>query len=880
MKTVAGKRRDIAAPVVEKNSVLTNKNLNSISLSKTNEVDLNSRNSNITNAIAQLNTAYQHVFGGIFYGNHKFVPLEPKSAITFERYCGPTAESNWILPGILLVGAYPATNDDNETFELLSSILYLGITKFVCLQREYRDGIPEHVWRANKALRPYYNDVKLLISNKDSIEAYQQPYLDLVTIEDNHLCYDSSHPIQKNSKLNISNNDHNRYQRIVDYEHLSFVHFPIEDCNVVQDNYVLQLAQKLVYDIGTKGDVCYVHCWGGHGRTGTVVCLMLHLMYGLSASECMARCQLVHDLRRYPVVVQSPQTEQQREQVRRIIGALESHYVEYKMKLQMIYNQQKQREEEVLMKQDVIKNISNTDKALDEKDRKEKVMLSPKCKQIKNKNMENRMADDKHHVTPFAAKENCNIASCMDEILSLSSGSTHACSESPEDTLTVTMDTIDSCEVSSDPDVDLTAHASIDKTEREASQAADTNASTSATNHKDGIISDSTSLDSIKPIDVVISKKSDISTNGHMSNSTTTAHAYRSDLMVHGNSKGEHTISSATTVNISNCKREDDIASRTISDGNMNLCVTNSCNQSTEENHSVNINLQTPVGPSTSKPSRIPMRFNRNTNPIGISTVSPAPPVSDVVIERVYDNTNNTKSTDIHVLGSNTGTNLIPNTGTNLIPSAPSHAMNSHAHAMAMHDDTGTKATTIDDLIKLGNVKQDEVRDGESTLNGTEVHGNNEAMPSTTVNEANTLKGGLRQFRKHMKSTHDSHPSVNLASSLSKPVTPNATSSHYVLSTTSGITRSFHDVKLDSKEYKPSTTQHQLQYDLSHPEDGIGLEKSDTSLDSKIVTHKVNPHVSLSLKINENGSCIKNKNCSQASIMSPVIVQKTKIPRK
>lgn len=136
MKTVAGKRRDIAAPVVEKNSVLTNKNLNSISLSKTNEVDLNSRNSNITNAIAQLNTAYQHVFGGIFYGNHKFVPLEPKSAITFERYCGPTAESNWILPGILLVGAYPATNDDNETFELLSSILYLGITKFVCLQRE------------------------------------------------------------------------------------------------------------------------------------------------------------------------------------------------------------------------------------------------------------------------------------------------------------------------------------------------------------------------------------------------------------------------------------------------------------------------------------------------------------------------------------------------------------------------------------------------------------------------------------------------------------------------------------------------------------------------------------------------------------------------
>ncbi len=53
-----------------------------------------------------------------------------------NKYCGPTTESNWVIPGVLLVGAYPATQDDDETFELLASILKLGIKKFVCLQQE------------------------------------------------------------------------------------------------------------------------------------------------------------------------------------------------------------------------------------------------------------------------------------------------------------------------------------------------------------------------------------------------------------------------------------------------------------------------------------------------------------------------------------------------------------------------------------------------------------------------------------------------------------------------------------------------------------------------------------------------------------------------
>lgn len=100
------------------------------------------------------------------------------------------------------------------------------------------------MWRYGHALRPYYDDVKKLVSEKNNIEA-----------------------------LNGYN--------VVDIDHLSFVHFPIKDCSITDDGRVLELAISLVKAI-SEGEIMYLHCWGGHGRTGTVVCIMLYLMYGVS----------------------------------------------------------------------------------------------------------------------------------------------------------------------------------------------------------------------------------------------------------------------------------------------------------------------------------------------------------------------------------------------------------------------------------------------------------------------------------------------------------------------------------------------------------------------------------------------------------------------
>jgi hypothetical protein len=148
-------------------------------------------------------------------------------------------------------------------------------------------------------------------------------------------------------------------------EALDFVHFPIVDCGIAQDDgvrstcdHIFSLARNdfrsshfgggrdhmmphsklmtkwrrtthltpfclqvlaLAVDIARRvqdGEVIYMHCWGGHGRTGTLVCVVLSLLYGLSAEEALFRCQFVHDLRRVPIQVGSPQTQTQRDQVR------------------------------------------------------------------------------------------------------------------------------------------------------------------------------------------------------------------------------------------------------------------------------------------------------------------------------------------------------------------------------------------------------------------------------------------------------------------------------------------------------------------------------------------------------------------------------------
>jgi hypothetical protein len=81
------------------------------------------------------------------------------------------------------------------------------------------------MWRRGDALRPYFDDVQRIVANKEQFVDYL-----------------GDHPI-------------------VSSERLSFVHFPIRDCSVTDDDLVLDLARTLVKSI-SEGEVLYLHCWG------------------------------------------------------------------------------------------------------------------------------------------------------------------------------------------------------------------------------------------------------------------------------------------------------------------------------------------------------------------------------------------------------------------------------------------------------------------------------------------------------------------------------------------------------------------------------------------------------------------------------------------
>lgn len=99
------------------------------------------------------------------------------------------------------------------------------------------------MWRNGQGLRPYFEDIKIIVKDPDGFE--------LVAEEGCRLA-----------------------------PSVSFVHFPIKDCGITDDDRVIDLSRSLVKALA-QGDIIYLHCWGGHGRTGTIVSIMLHLMYNV-----------------------------------------------------------------------------------------------------------------------------------------------------------------------------------------------------------------------------------------------------------------------------------------------------------------------------------------------------------------------------------------------------------------------------------------------------------------------------------------------------------------------------------------------------------------------------------------------------------------------
>ena len=83
------------------------------------------------------------------------------------------------------------------------------------------------------------------------------------------------------------------------------------------DSAMLEFIPRLADRVCREGECVYVHCWGGHGRTGTVIALLLVRLCGLHADRALHLTGWFHD-QRVNRKSTSPQTRAQRSQVTRL----------------------------------------------------------------------------------------------------------------------------------------------------------------------------------------------------------------------------------------------------------------------------------------------------------------------------------------------------------------------------------------------------------------------------------------------------------------------------------------------------------------------------------------------------------------------------------
>lgn len=119
-----------------------------------------------------------------------------------------------------------------------------------------------------------------------------------------------------------------RYDILIAGKKPTLLDLPIPDNNVTSDEEVLNFLNNKLLPAAIRakedGHAIYIHCWGGHGRTGTIAAILMGILYGLTSEEALEHVEKVHKMRLNPkdafgVLQSCPQEKVQKDQVRRIL---------------------------------------------------------------------------------------------------------------------------------------------------------------------------------------------------------------------------------------------------------------------------------------------------------------------------------------------------------------------------------------------------------------------------------------------------------------------------------------------------------------------------------------------------------------------------------
>ena len=166
---------------------------------------------------------------------------------------GPIPSSNWVVPGSLCAGGYPGSVDEQVAHEYAQAMATARFDTYVCLMES------------------------------DELARFR-PYTELI----------ASAGAQLTPPLPV----------------LDHVHFPIPDRGLPRDETDLLALVRDMLARMSQGRKLYVHCWGGHGRTGTVVAVLLAHLHGISAKTSLIMWKQMHHTRTHHATRASPEARQ------------------------------------------------------------------------------------------------------------------------------------------------------------------------------------------------------------------------------------------------------------------------------------------------------------------------------------------------------------------------------------------------------------------------------------------------------------------------------------------------------------------------------------------------------------------------------------------
>nr|CAG4709578.1 unnamed protein product [Naegleria fowleri] len=236
------------------------------------------------------------------------LPMDHPEFISTHR--GPIDESNWLIPQRVLMSAYPGDLKPQVAQQKIETLIQRGINCFVCLQTE----------NELKRFHPYRPLIEKFQVTSEKVLNHDESY---GMIQQELSCSSSTNPTRSN--LGANSNPTNSSTSSSNTSIIEYLHFPIQDAMIASDTQVMKFVQQDLIPRIVSNHHCkiLIHCWGGHGRTGTIASILLSHLYQLNAEESLQRVAKCHKCRARPRG-RAPTTEVQFQQVRRLcVGSKE-----------------------------------------------------------------------------------------------------------------------------------------------------------------------------------------------------------------------------------------------------------------------------------------------------------------------------------------------------------------------------------------------------------------------------------------------------------------------------------------------------------------------------------------------------------------------------